>query len=77
MVICVVTFLPHKKLTHYGQGFYLWIYEDGRKYWRLRYKIHPTTGRINKQKAKQAAVDSFEAIAREWYEVVPQNWTGC
>jgi len=25
---------------HDGQGLYLWIYEDGRKYWRLRYKIH-------------------------------------
>jgi hypothetical protein len=23
-----------------GQGLYLWVYEDGRKYWRLRYKIH-------------------------------------
>jgi len=25
---------------HDGQGLYLWVYEDGRKYWRLRYKIH-------------------------------------
>jgi hypothetical protein len=23
-----------------GQGLYLWVYEDSRKYWRLRYKIH-------------------------------------
>lgn len=25
---------------HDGQGLYLWVYEDGRKYWRLRDKIH-------------------------------------
>ena len=24
---------------HDGGGLYLWVYEDGRKYWRLRYKI--------------------------------------
>lgn len=24
---------------HDGRGLYLWIYADGRKYWRLRYKI--------------------------------------
>ncbi|MER2514566.1 MAG: tyrosine-type recombinase/integrase [Nitrosomonas ureae] len=87
---------------HDGQGLYLWVYEDGRKYWRLRYKIHdkekslssgvyPIVGlkqarqlaqaervklvsnidpsidrQINKQKAKQAASNSFEATAREW-----------
>jgi hypothetical protein len=25
---------------HDGQGLYLWVYEDDRKYWRLHYKIH-------------------------------------
>ncbi len=25
---------------HDGEGLYLWVYADGRKYWRLRYKIH-------------------------------------
>ena len=25
---------------HDGQGLYLWVYDDGRKYWRMRYKIH-------------------------------------
>lgn len=25
---------------HDGQGLYFWVYEDGRKYWWLRYKIH-------------------------------------
>ncbi|MEK6686111.1 MAG: integrase arm-type DNA-binding domain-containing protein [Pseudomonadota bacterium] len=95
---------------HDGQGLYLWVYEDGRKYWRLRYKIHdkekslslgvypvvglkqarqlaqaervklsnnidPSTDRqINKQKAKQAAADSFEAIAREWYTKQTHAW---
>ena len=80
---------------HDGQGLYLWVYEDGRKYWRLRYKIHdkekslslgvyPIVGlkqarqfaqaerikltinidpsidrQINKQKAKEAAANSF------------------
>lgn len=88
---------------HDGRGLYLWVYEDGRKYWRLRYKIHdkeksislgvyPVVGlkqarqlaqaervklisnidpsidrQINKQKAKEAAANSFEAVAREWY----------
>ncbi len=25
---------------HDGEGLYLWVYANGRKYWRLRYKIH-------------------------------------
>ena len=81
---------------HDGQGLYLWVYEDGRKYWRLCYKIHdtekslslgvyPVVGlkqarqfaqiervklsgnidpsidrQINKQKAKEAAANSFK-----------------
>lgn len=95
---------------HDGQGLYLWVYEDGRKYWRLRYKIHdkekslslgvyPVVGlkqarqlaqaervkltsnidpsidrKINKQKAKEAAANSFEAIAREWYRKQTHTW---
>ena len=95
---------------HDGQGLYLWVYEDGRKYWRLRYKIHdkekslslgvyPVIGlkqarqlaqaervklasnidpsidrQINKQKAKQATADSFEAVAREWYAKQTHTW---
>ncbi len=95
---------------HDGQGLYLWIYEDGRKYWRLRYKIHdkekslslgvyPIVGlkqarqlvqaeqvklksnidpsidrQIKKQKAKESAVNSFEAIAREWYRKQIHTW---
>ena len=35
---------------HDGQGLYLWVYEDGRKYWRLRYKIH------NKEKSLSLGV---------------------
>jgi len=27
---------------HDGRGLYLWVYADGRKYWRLRYKIAGT-----------------------------------
>lgn len=96
---------------HDGQGLYLWVYEDGRKYWRLRYKIHdkekslslgvyPVVGlkqarqlaqaervkltinidpsidrQINKQKAKQAAANSFEAVSREWYTKQTHTWT--
>ena len=88
---------------HDGQGLYLWVYADGRKYWRLRYKIHdkekslslgvyPVVGlkqarqlaqaervklasnidplidrKLNKRKAKEAADNSFEVVAREWY----------
>ena len=95
---------------HDGQGLYLWIYEDGRKYWRLRYKIHdkekslslgvyPVVGlkqarqlaqaervklisnidpsidrKINKQKAKESAANSFEAVAREWYAKQTHTW---
>ncbi len=95
---------------HDGQGLYLWIYEDGRKYWRLRYKIHnkekslslgvyPVVGlkqarqlaqaervklisnidpsidrQINKQKAKESAANSFEAVAREWYAKQTHTW---
>lgn len=95
---------------HDGQGLYLWVYEDGRKYWRLRYKIHdkekslslgvyPVVGlkqarqlaqaeraklksnidpsidrQINKQKAKESAVNSFETIALEWYRKQIHTW---
>lgn len=95
---------------HDGQGLYLWVYEDGRKYWRLRYKIHdkekslslgvyPVVGlkqarqlaqaervkltinidpsidrQINKQKAKQVAANSFEAVSREWYTKQTHTW---
>ncbi len=97
---------------HDGQGLYLWVYEDGRKYWRLRYKIHdkeksislgvypvvtlkqarqlaqaeraklasnidPSFDRqINKQKSKEAAANSFEAVAREWYTKQTHTWVG-
>lgn len=95
---------------HDGQGLYLWVYEDGRKYWRLRYKIHdkekslslgvyPVIGlkqvrqlaqaesvklasnidpshdrQINKQKSKEAAANSFEVVAREWYGNQVHDW---
>jgi integrase len=97
---------------HDGQGLYLWVYEDGRKYWRLRYKIHdkekslslgvyPVVGlkqarqlaqvervklmgnidpsidrKLNKQKAKEAAANSFEATAREWHTKQTHTWAG-
>ncbi len=24
---------------HDGGGLYLWVYQDGRKYWRMRYRL--------------------------------------
>ncbi len=95
---------------HDGGGLYLWVYEDGRKYWRLRYKIHdkeksisigvyPKIGlkqarenarlewekldnhldpsierRIRKQQSKEAADNSLEAVAREWYSKQLNTW---
>ena len=97
---------------HDGQGLYLWVYEDGRKYWRLRYKIndkekslslgvYPVVGlkqarqlaqaeraklmsnidppidrKLNKQKAKEAAANSFAVTAREWYTKQTHTWVG-
>ncbi len=95
---------------HDGEGLYLWVYADGRKYWRLRYKIHdkeksisigvyPKIGlkqarensqlerdkldqhldpsierRIRKQQSKEAAENSMEAVAREWYSKQLNTW---
>lgn len=94
-----------KKLSklYDGDGLFLWVYEDGRKYWRLRYRLHgkekllslgvypdislsvarekakierdkiknnidPSLDRqINKQKVKEAASNSFKAVAAEWH----------
>ena len=93
-----------------GSGLYLLVYPDGKKYWRLKYRIHgkeklislgtypdvslgqarekakaerqklennidPSFDRqINKQKAKEAAANSFVAIAREWYTKQTHTW---
>ena len=95
---------------HDGQGLYLWVYEDGRKYWRLRYKIHdkekslslgvyPVIGlkqarqfaqaervklannidpsldrQIHKQRSKEAAANSFKAVALDWH-AKRHTWT--
>jgi integrase len=95
---------------HDGGGLYLWVYADGRKYWRLRYKIagsekslslgvYPEIGlknarkrrdeerqrlddnldpsaerRAEKARAKVAAENSFEAVAREWYAKQAKTW---
>ncbi len=98
------------KKLHDGQGLYLWVYADGKKYWRLRYKLfgqeksislgtYPTTSlkqarqsaqaereklasnidpsidrKVIKQRAKQAAENSFEAVSREWYSKQIHTW---
>lgn len=93
-----------------GGGLYLWVYEDGSKYWRLRYwrggkekslslGVYPEVGikdarqkleierkrldgnldpsaerRAEKLRRSVAAANSFEAVAREWYEKQLHTW---
>jgi integrase len=92
------------------KGLQLWIYADGRKYWRLRYwvggkekslslGVYPDVPlkeararrdaerkrladgldpsaerRVRKLKARLAAENSFEAVAREWYAKQLHTW---
>jgi len=92
------------------KGLQLWIYADGRKYWRLRYwvggkekslslGVYPEVTlkqarlrrdaerkrladgldpsaerRAAKLRARLAAENSFEAVAREWYEKQAHTW---
>ena len=92
------------------RGLQLWIYADGRKYWRLRYwvagkekslslGVYPEVSlrqartrrdaerqrlaagldpsaerRADKLRAKLAAENSFEAVAREWYGKQVHTW---
>lgn len=98
------------KKLYDGNGLFLWVYEGGRKYWRLRYRIHGKEKLISlgvypdvslsearekakverkkvegyvdpsierkaaKQRAKQAAENSFETVAREWYSKQTHTW---
>ena len=98
-----------RKLADDG-GLYLWVYADGRKYWRLRYwltgkekslslGVYPEVGlkaarlkrdvarkhldenrdpsaerRADKLQRKLTASNSFEAVAREWYEKQIHTW---
>lgn len=95
---------------HDGDGLYLWVYLDGRKYWRLRYwqtdkekslsvgvypKVTLSDARkkrdeLRKQlqadldpsaerkatnlRKKLANVNSFEAVALEWYNKQLHTW---
>lgn len=95
---------------HDGDGLYLWVYLDGRKYWRMRYwqagkekslsvgvypKVSLSDARkkrddLRKQlqadldpsaerkatnlRKKLANVNSFEAVAREWYSKQLHTW---
>ncbi len=95
---------------HDGNGLYLWVYADGRKYWRIRFWIagkekslslgvYPEVGlkearlrcaeerkrldsnldpsaerRADKLRRKVAAENSFEAVAREWYQKQLHTW---
>ena len=95
---------------HDGGGLYLWVYADGRKYWRLRYRlagsekslslgVYPVVGlkkarlrrdeerkrleanldpaaerRAEKARRMVSAANSFEAVAREWYEKQAKHW---
>lgn len=93
-----------------GDGLYLWVYADGRKYWRLRYfwtgkekslslGVYPKESLAGARKKRQAilkqlsdgvdpsakrkadevaaklsAVNTFEAVAREWYGKQVHTW---
>lgn len=95
---------------HDGDGLYLWVYDDGRKYWRLRYRlgdkekslslgVYPSIGlskarksaqverdklasdldpaadrRTKKLRDKLSTANSFEAVAREWYDKQLHTW---
>lgn len=95
---------------HDGNGLYLWVYQDGRKYWRLRYwingnekslslgvypvvglkearsrcaderkrldsKLDPSAERqLAKLRQTINAENSFEAVAREWYQKQLHTW---
>ena len=95
---------------HDGDGLYLWVYSDGRKYWRMRYwqagkekslsvgvfpKVSLSDARkkrddLRKQlqadldpsaerkatnlRKKLANVNSFEAVALEWYSKQLHTW---
>lgn len=99
------------KKYHDGQGLYLWVLEDGSRYWRLRYYLggkergmalgaYPKVSLADARKAaevqreilqagndpaqvkkkakqadKQAKDDSFEALAKEWYESRSHTWS--
>jgi integrase len=92
------------------KGLYLWVYADGRKYWRMRYwlagkekslslGVYPGVSlkaaresrdterrhleenldpsaerRAKKERANLAAENSFEIIAREWYQKQSHIW---
>lgn len=95
---------------HDGDGLYLWVYDDGRKYWRLRYwlggkekslslGVYPDISlkearirrnaererldadldpsaerRAAKLKRQLSIANSFEAVAREWYDKQVHTW---
>jgi integrase len=95
---------------HDGDGLYLWVYLDGRKYWRLRYwqadkekslsiGVYPKVSLSDARKKcdelraqlranldpsaerkatnlrkKLANVNSFEAVAMEWYNKQLHTW---
>ena len=95
---------------HDGDGLYLWVFQDGRKYWRMRYwqagkekslsigvypKVTLSDARKKREELrKQLAADldpsaerkaanlrkklsvenSFEAVAREWYNKQLHTW---
>lgn len=95
---------------HDGDGLYLWVYLDGRKYWRMRYwqtgkekslslGVYPKVSLSDARKKREvlrkqldadldpsaerkatnlrkklSAENSFEAVAREWYNKQLHTW---
>jgi hypothetical protein len=96
---------------HDGEGLYLWVFPNGRKYWRLRYEwdgkeklvalgvydrvsltearrqrdalqsqraagLDPSDSRKAERLARaEAATNTFEAVAREWYGKQRHTWS--
>ena len=95
---------------HDGDGLYLWVFLDGRKYWRMRYwqagkekslsiGVYPKVALSDARKKREelrkqleadldpsaerkatnlrkklSAENSFEAVAREWYNKQLHTW---
>jgi integrase len=101
---------PRIRKLHDGDGLYLWIFLDGRKYWRMRYwqagkekslsigvypKVTLSDARKKREELRKqleadldpsaerkaanlrkrlSAENSFEAVAREWYNKQLHTW---
>jgi hypothetical protein len=54
-----------------GRGLYLEIAPTGSRWWRFKYRF---AGKQEKLMSLDAALNTFEAVAREWFEKHSPNW---